>query len=143
VTAAWAACSHGQTAALFGCCRGLQCVLWCSAPLRVAVCCSAVQCVAECVVVLGCVAGCVVVFCRVKCALQGVLWCFTLENTTTHPATQQNPTTHSERTAPHCNTLQHDVERNTTTHPAPHSTALQRTAPHCTTLQHTATHCNT
>ena len=50
----------------------------------------------------------------------------------------------------HCNTLQHDIARETSSHmtshlcdTATHCNTLQHTATHCNTLQHTATHCNT
>jgi len=39
-----------------------------------------------------------------------------------------------QRTATHCNTLQHAAK---------HCNTLQLTATHCNALQHTATHCNT
>ena len=59
-----------------------------------------------------------------------------------------------QRTATHCNTLQHTATRHTygsvltsslmdCTLSVCHYNALQHIATHCNTLQHTATHCNT
>jgi len=49
-----------------------------------------------------------------------------------------------QRTASHCNTLQHTAARCSTLQcTTTHCNALQHTAARCSTLQHTAAHCNT
>ena len=47
-----------------------------------------------------------------------------------------------ERTAAHCNILQHTAIKHPAIHSATHCNTLQRTATHCDILGHTATHCN-
>jgi len=68
---------------------------------------------------------------------QRTAWhCNILQHTATHCNALQHTATHCDAlrcTATHCNALQHT---------ATHCNALQRTATHCNALQHTATHCN-
>jgi len=116
----------------------------------VAVHCSALQCVAVHCSALQCAGSpapdsmtslkkCSVIYTKFKLVnkLQSLANCNALHRAAIHVGQE------TQRTAWHCNILQHTATHcNTLQHTATHCDALHCTATHCNTLQHTATHCN-